>query len=160
MSSNLIVAGGASDFTKPVHVLLKEAVQANWSSITTDPPVTDITFSNTWFTGYGDIHLIFRHSVEVRDITRRSVDWRFMPMTTFVDIHIFVRGNSVEEEPVTMHKVRTALDRLIESKKTTLLSNCSVTLENSNEIEEKNEHQQDTWHWLYSAAVRYTKVLV
>ena len=156
---SLIVAGGVADFSKPVHVLLKEAVQANWPSITVDPPVTDITFSNNWFTGYGDLHLIFRHSVEVRDLSKRSINWRVIPMTTFVDIHIFVRDNNIEGEPPVLHKIRSALDKLIETNHTTLLTNCSVTLENSNDVEDKNE-EQDTWHWLYSCAVRYTKIVL
>ena len=157
--STLVVAGGAADFTKPVHVLLKEAVQTVWPTITVDPPVSDIGFSNTWFTDSRDMEMIFLHSVEVRDIARRSTNWRFMPMTTFVDIHIFARGNSVDEEPNYLHKMRQALDKLVETNRTTLIPNCAITLESSNYIEEK-DNQQNVWHWLYSCSVRYAKVVL
>jgi hypothetical protein len=156
---SLIVAGGVADFAKPIHVLLKEAVQTTWPSITVDPPVTDIYFSNTWFSDSRDIEMVFLHSVEVRDITRRSVDWRFMPMVTFVDIHLFVRGTSVDSEPEILHKVRNNLDLLIEGNKTTLIPHCEITLENSVYIEEKDELQH-VWHILYSCRVGYSKILV
>ena len=150
--------GPLADFTKPVHVLLKEAVAAAWPSITTDPPVSDIYWSNVWFTDSADIEMIFLHSVEVRDPGKRSVGWGLMGMTTFVDIHIFVRGGGMDEEPDLLHKVRTALDKLVETNRLALIPNTLVTLEGSNYITE-HDNQQNLWHGIYSCSVRYWKVV-
>lgn len=151
-------SGPLADFSKPIHVLLKEAVAAAWSSITTDPPVSDIYWSNVWFTDASDVEMIFLHSVEIRDPSRRSVDWAYMSMATFVDIHIFVRGLGMDEEPDLLHKVRIALDKLVETNRETLIPNAVVTLEGSNYITER-DNQQNLWHWIYSCSVRYWKVV-
>lgn len=147
------------DFAKPVHILLKEAVQARWTQVTSDPPVTDVGFSNTWFSDARDIEIVFLHSVDDRNINRRSTDWRFIPMATFVDIHIFARGASVDEEPSHLFKTRQALENVVELYKTQLIPHASVVLESSDYIPER-DNQQNVWHWLYSCGVRYAKTMV
>lgn len=154
-----VVAGSNADFTKPVHILLKEAVRDVWPDVTVDPAAADILFSNTWFTDSRDVEMIFLHSVDDRSLSRRSVDWRFMQIATFVDIHIFARGVSVDEEPSHLFKTRMALENVIETNKTRLIPNASIVLESSNYIPGE-DNTQNVWHWLYSCGVRYAKTPV
>jgi hypothetical protein len=160
-TTKYVVAGTdpPTDFAKPVHILLKEAVKARWSQVTSYPAVTDIRFSNTWFADYKDLEIVFLHSVDDRNINRRSTDWRYIPMATFVDIHIFARGASVDEEPPRLFRTRQALENVVELYKTQLIPHASVVLESSDYIPER-DNTQNMWHWLYSCGVRYAKTMV
>jgi len=145
-------------FTKSIHILLKEAVQTAWPTVTVDPPVANIRFTNTWFSDYADIEIVFLHSVDDMSLNRRSVDWHRVPTTTFNDIHLFVRGDSVDEEPALLHKTKAALESVIELNKQTLIPHTVITLESSDYVPER-DNQQNVWHWLYSCSIRYHKVI-
>lgn len=112
-----------TQYTDTTNVMLRDAVKANWNTITTDPPASDIFFSTVWTGDFGDIDLVFLLSSSADPNLRgyRSTDWSLQTVVDTIDIHIWVRGAGGEEEPKTMRKLQNALKRLIKTKATQLI---------------------------------------
>src|SRR5215212_7707768 len=106
MTLKYVVAGTSPPawFSKAPHILLREAVATQWAATITDPPITYINFNNTWFSDSSDFEFNFIHLRDDHNPNRRSTDWNRRNTTTFVDVHLWVKGSSIDEEPPWLYK--------------------------------------------------------
>jgi hypothetical protein len=153
---------GTSPFgklAKPAHLLLRDAVEANWNTFSaSDPPASDIYFLGAvaW-RDYGDIQMSFHPSINVRPTLGKSVGGGRIPELAYVSIHLWVRGNSMDAEPVYLAKIRAALEQMIDTMPTTLIPPLIVTLDRVDPAPPENA-EDTTWHWVYNVLVRYDLV--
>lgn len=155
------VAGSSpfGELSKPAHLLLRDAVEANWNTYSnSDPPASDVYFlGSIGWRDYGDIQLSFHPSINVRPILGRSTDWRRIPELAYVSIHLWVRGNSMDSEPDSLPKVRRAIERMIDQNPTTLIPPLIISIDRVDPAPTESP-DETTWHWVYNILMRYDLV--
>jgi hypothetical protein len=150
---------GTSPFgklAKPAHLLLRDAVESNWNTFSaSDPPAADIYFLGAiaW-RDYGDIQFSFWPNINVRPILGKSVGGGRIPEHAYVSAHLWVRGNSMDEEPAVIPKVRNAFEEMIDKMQTTLIPPLIITIDRADPVPPENA-ETTTWHWVYNILVRY-----
>ena len=159
MVMKYVVAGTSplSWWSKSVHILLKEAIIAKWTTDILDPPVAYVNFNETWFTDSADLEFTFEFIRE--EPKERSIGWNRYNYATFVAVHMWVKGSSVSEEPDYVHKCKTAFENLIELNNRTLLAPAIVTIDHADQIKDP-DHRQHIYHYEFDITVWYDRVKV
>jgi hypothetical protein len=150
-------------FPKRRNVMLRDAVAANWDSVTASPSASEVRFLTTWFDDGADFELIFLPNSYSKPAVRgmRSTDWRLQQVSEFIDVHVFCRSAGGDEEPATVGLLEDALEAVIETNSTTLIPNAHVTLERVVAAPEPNPDDLKTlYHDVATCQVAYWKRLL
>jgi hypothetical protein len=160
MALKYVVAGTSplAWWSNDLHLLLKDAVKAKWTTDITDPPVAYVNFNDDWFTDSQDIEFTFLHLRDDFNPNRRSVGWNRRNTATFIDVHMFVRGMG-NTQPAYVYKAKKAFEDIIELNNTTLLAPAIVTIDTMDPMKE-HDHQRTMYHYRFSITVWYDKVKV
>lgn len=147
------------ELPKPAHLLLRDAVEANWNTHSgSDPPASDVYFLGAIGNrDYGDIQLSFWPSINVRPTTGRSLGMHRIPELAYVSIHVWVRGNSMDEEPAALPKVRRTIEKMIDKGTTTLIPPLIVIMDRGDPAPPEDS-SETTWHWVYNIMIKYDLV--
>jgi hypothetical protein len=139
--------------------LLKDAVEANWNTFSSsDPPASDIYFLGAIGNrDYGDIQFSFWPSINVRPTTGVALGRHRIPELAYVSVHIWVRGNSLDEEPAALAKVRNAFEEMVDTKPDSLIPPLTVIIDRG-DVAPPEDPNETTWHWIYNVVVKYDLV--
>ena len=173
MSFGLAGTDPIADLTARVNVLLMNAVKTKWNQTvhgtSYDPPPapqpypldTDIYWLPTWTTGSKDIQLIFKEEFTDLPSQLRTTDWRLQGYVSTVNIHVFVRGDSKDQEPVILGTIIRGIEKVIAIHKTSLIAKawCEVTgvLQGP---QDRTDALQTHWHHIVRVRVHYFKIVI
>jgi len=110
-------------YKQRTNVMLRDAVETLWDTVTKDPQASEINFSTKWTSDFSEVDLVFLLNVSTDPNLRgqRSTDWSLVTVVDTIDIHIFVRGAGGEEEVDTLGKVERALKQIIKTHTNSLI---------------------------------------
>jgi hypothetical protein len=136
-----------------------EAIQTQWPNYCTDPAVDDVGFWDVETPNQKYVELEFEAMPDVRDLASRPLGWGLIPILGYVNIHIYVRGDTVESMPADMVKVVNAVEHIVEKERKNLIPHSQfVTIDRSLEVKRQDKNR-DRWHWYCSVMISYTKVV-
>jgi hypothetical protein len=150
---------GTSPFgklAKRAHLLLRDAVESNWNTFSnSDPPASDIYFLGAVGNrDYGDIQMSFWPSINVRPNTGVALGRHRIPELAYCSIHLWVRGNSMDEEPAILPKVQDALEHMIDTMPSALIPPLTVIIDRADPAPPESG-SETTWHWVYNILIKY-----